>query len=318
MERTEEKREHPPLWAQAREGKVVPCASFYRRGVKAVILDWAGTTVDFGCIAPATVFVEIFRREGVEITMEEAREPMGLAKKDHIRVICSMESVRSRWESAHGKIPDEEDVDRLHADFEPELQASIREHADLISGTQELVSTLRKRGIKIGSSTGYSASTMEILIEEAGMRGYEPDAFVSPDEVPAGRPYPWMCHLNAMKLNVYPMQSMIKIGDTAVDIQEGRNAGMWTIGLAKSGNEIGLTMGDLLLMDPVEFRKRLDAAYWKLYRAGAHYVVDGIWDCLELIDDIDERSRRGQTPFETYPVMVQDELRRLGRHRAIK
>ena len=318
MERTEEKRERPPARAQAREGKVPSRASLYRGGVKAVVLDWAGTTVDFGCIAPAAVFVEIFTREGVEITMEEARGPMGLAKKDHIRAICSMGSVRSRWEGVHGRAPDEEDVARLYARFEPDLHASIREHADLISGTQEFVSALRKRGIKIGSSTGYSAATMEILIEEAGIRGYEPDAFVSPDEVFAGRPYPWMCHLNAMKLNVHPMQSMIKIGDTAVDIQEGLNAGMWTIGLAKSGNEIGLTMGELLLMEPVEFRKRLDAAYWKLYRAGAHYVVDGIWDCLELIDDIDERSKRGQTPFETYPVIVQDELRRPGRRGAIK
>ena len=64
----------------------------FRGELKAVILDWAGTTVDFGCFAPAGVFVEVFKRKGVEITMDEARGPMGLHKKDHIRTVAKMNS----------------------------------------------------------------------------------------------------------------------------------------------------------------------------------------------------------------------------------
>jgi phosphonoacetaldehyde hydrolase len=267
-------------------------------GVKAVILDWAGTTVDFGCVAPAAVFVDIFKKEGVEITVEEARGPMGLAKKDHIRALCAAEGIRARWQAAHGKVPGEVDVERLYASFTPALNASILHHSDLVPGTLEFAAAMRKRGIKIGSTTGYSLETMEILREDSKKRGYEPDALVSPSEVPAGRPFPWMCYLNAIKLGTYPMRSMVKIGDTVADIREGLNAGMWAVGLAKSGNEIGLTMGELLLMDPQEFRRRLDAAYGTLRDAGAHYVVDGIWDCLGVIDDIDERLKGGMTPLE--------------------
>ena len=284
-------------------------------GVKAVVLDWAGTTVDFGCVAPAAVFVDVFRKEGVEITMEEARGPMGLAKKDHIRVLCRAESIRARWNATHGKAPGEEDVEGLHSSFTLALNSSILNHSDLIPGTLEFVAALRKRGIKIGSTTGYSAETMEILLEDSRKRGYEPDALVSPDEVPAGRPYPWMCYTNAIKLEAYPMRGMVKIGDTVADIQEGLNAGMWTVGLAKSGNEIGLTMGELLLMDPQEFRRRLEAAYGRLRETGAHYVVDGIWDCLGVIDDIDERLKRGLSPLEVRQNTCTGEPARNGRGR---
>src|SRR5207244_3466452 len=76
---------------------------------------------------------------------------------------------------------------------------------------------------------------------EAAQRGYAPDCIVCPDEVPTGRPYPWMCYQNAIRLGVYPMQAMVKIGDSLADIEEGLNAGMWTIGLALSDNMLGLS-----------------------------------------------------------------------------
>ena len=79
----------------------------YRGPLKAILLDWAGTTMDYGCMAPAVVFMDVFKRKGVEITIDEAREPMGAHKKVHIRQISKNENVAKRWEQKHGRKPNE-------------------------------------------------------------------------------------------------------------------------------------------------------------------------------------------------------------------
>ena len=81
--------------------------------LRAVIFDLAGTLVDYGSCAPAGVFIEVFRRNGVKITTAQAREPMGSHKRDHVAAITRMPEVAASWEEAHGKQVREEDVDAL-------------------------------------------------------------------------------------------------------------------------------------------------------------------------------------------------------------
>ena len=268
----------------------------YRGPLKAVLLDWAGTTMDYGCYAPAVVFVAVYKKHGVEITMAEAREPMGAHKKVHIRKISQIPRVAGRWREVHGRGCTEQDVDAMFADFIPMQLACLADYADLIPGCVEAVAAFRRRGLKIGSTTGYMVEMMEILLREAKARGYEPDATVCAAEVPAGRPEPWMCLRNAERLGVYPMEAVVKIGDTLPDIAEGLNAGMWTIGLAKTGNEVGLTAQEIEQADPREMAYRLGRARQRMAQAGSHYVVDGIWDCDPIIDDINARLSRGEKP----------------------
>ncbi|MFQ5792796.1 MAG: phosphonoacetaldehyde hydrolase [Acidobacteriota bacterium] len=268
----------------------------YRGRLKAVILDWAGTTVDYGCYAPAVVFVEVYKRQRVPITMEQARIPMGAHKKVHIRELSKMEDVIAIWEKVHGRKPNEADVDAMFEDFVPLQLDCLADYAELIPGTVEAVAAFRKRGLKIGSSTGYIGEMMKLLLEEAKKRGYEPDASVCATDVPAGRPHPWMCLKNAMDLSVYPMEAIVKIGDTLPDIWEGLNAGMWTVGLAKTGNEMGLTEAEIKALDPEIRKTRLQRAYQRLTQAGAHYVVDGIWDVEPVLDEIQARLARGERP----------------------
>ena len=268
----------------------------YRGSLKAVILDWAGTTMDYGCFAPAVVFVEVYNRKNVPISIEQARIPMGAHKKVHIRELSQMEAVAARWQEVHGQKPSEDDVGAMFQDFVPLQLKCLADYADLIPGTIEAVARFRKRGLKIGSSTGYLGEMMELLLEEARKRGYEPDASVCASDVPAGRPQPWMCLENAKKLEVYPMESIVKIGDTLPDIWEGLNAGMWTIGLAKTGNEMGLTLKEIDALDPEIYERRLKRAYDRLAQAGAHYVVDGIGDVEPALDEIQARLSRGDKP----------------------
>jgi len=254
----------------------------YRGPLKAIILDWAGTTMDYGCYAPAVVFVEVYRRQGVPIT--------------NIQKILALESVAQRWEAAHGRKPTGQDVEVMFQEFVPRQLACLPDYADLIPGALEAASDFRRRGMKIGSTTGYTREMMELVVGEARQRGYEPDSSVCATDVPAGRPEPWMCLQNAMNLRVYPMEAVVKVDDTLPGIEEGLNAGMWTVGLARTGNEIGLNEEEISALAPDVLQVRLDRAYNRMHQAGAHYVVDGIWDVPAILDAINARLAGGEKP----------------------
>lgn len=268
----------------------------YRGPVKALVLDWAGTAVDYGCIGPVAVFLEVFKRRGVEPTIEEARGPMGLMKKDHIRAMCNTPSLAERWAAVHGKTPGEDDVDAMYLETEPLMVGCIKNHSTLIPGLLDAVAAFRGMGLKIGSSTGYTGSMMDVLRPEAARQGYEPDAVYCSTDVPAGRPYPWMCYRNAIDLGVYPMEAMVKVGDTVSDVQEGLNAGMWTVALSKSGNELGLPLEEVECLPTAVLTARLSLVEDRLVEAGAHYVVEDITQVPDVIEDINDRLSQGEQP----------------------
>jgi phosphonoacetaldehyde hydrolase len=207
-----------------------------------------------------------------------------------------MPEVAAHWKAAHGHLPVENDVQALYEAFIPRQIACIAEYADLIPGVKETVDGFHALGLKVGSCTGYTRAMMTPLLPEARKRGYDPDALVCPDEVIGGRPAPWMCYLNAMKLGIYPMEALVKIGDTLVDIAEGLNAGMWTIGLAKTGNELGLTEAEVNSLPTESLQAKLAPIYRKMYEAGAHYVVDSLADTLPILDHISARLAQGEKP----------------------
>lgn len=268
----------------------------YRGPLQAVILDWAGTTVDYGSRAPAMVFVEAFKQHRLEITLSEAREPMGMAKKEHIRTIMRMPAVAERWQAVHGQASSEAEVEAIYETFIPLQLAALPQYAELIPGTLEAVAYFRRCGLKLGSNTGYNRDMVNILLAEARKQGYEPDSTVCASDVPAGRPEPWMAWRNAMELRVYPPEAILKIDDTIPGIEEGLNAGMWTIGLAKTGNELGLSQAEVAALDAQTLQARLKQAYQHLYQAGAHYVVDEIGDVPAVLAEISTRLNRGEKP----------------------
>jgi phosphonoacetaldehyde hydrolase len=268
----------------------------YRGPIEAVLLDWAGTTMDFGCIAPAVVFVQVYERRKVPITIDEARAPMGAHKRVHIQKISELDSVRRRWQEAHGRAPNETDVDAMFAEFVPLQLACLSQYSKLIPGTLEAVAELRRRKIKIGSTTGYLTEMMKINRDDARRQGYEPDSTVCASDVPAGRPYPHMCLQNAINLQVTTVHACVKVDDTIPGVEEGLNAGMWTVGLAVSGNEVGLPLEQWQALPESEKAAKRARAHGRMQQCGAHYVVDTIADLVPCIDDIQQRIARGETP----------------------
>src|SRR5262249_42402390 len=135
-----------------------------------------------------------------------------------------------------------------------------------------------------------------IVIHAAAQGGYSPDASVTPDEAPAGRPGPWMCYRNAILLEVFPLEACVKIGDTPVDIAEGLNAGMWTIGVIEGGNEIGLSIAEWEALAPDDRHTLTERARRRLLDAGAHEVVSSLAACDAALDRIESLLRTGERP----------------------
>ena len=268
----------------------------YTGSVQAVVLDWAGTAVDHGCMAPAAVFVEVFKSFDIDVTTRQARMFMGVEKKAHIRKMCALDEVSSAWQAKHGRIPDENDIQDLYDKTFSLMNKAITDNADPIEGVVETMDKLRTMGIKVGSSTGYVSGMMEVLVPLAEEKGYKPDAVFCSSDAPAGRPFPWMCYLNAMALGVYPMEAMVKIGDTVADIEEGLNAGMWTVGVTRTGNELGLPAAETAALDPEILKQRLSEIETRFRQAGVHYVVESAADVLPVIEDINARLAKGQLP----------------------
>ena len=263
----------------------------YHGQLQAVILDWAGTTVDYGSLAPVRTLERVFARADVAVTDSEIRQAMGLPKKDHIRAILSVPRVRNEWAQVHRHHPCETDVERLYDDFVPLQFSCLLEYSAIIPGVVETLERFRIRGLKIGTTTGYTREMLDLLVEAGKKAGYVPDCNLAPGDVGAGRPLPFMVYETAVRLRVYPLPAIVKIGDTPADVQEGLNAGAWSIGVAATGNMMGLSQQEFAALQASEREERLAVARAELKRVGAHYVVDSLADVDSALDDINARLR---------------------------
>jgi len=265
--------------------------------LRAVIFDWAGTLVDHGSRAPVAALQDVFAAAGVPVAAAEARLSMGIAKRDHIGAILALPRVAKAWELRHGTAPVEADLDALYADFLPKQIECLGRYSGLIAGVPGTAEGLRSRGMRIGSTTGYTRTMLDFLVERAREQAFRPDCAICPQDVPGGgRPAPWMCWLNAIRLEVSPLWSMVKIGDTPSDIEEGLNAGMWTIGVTRTGNEAGLTEEEWNSATAPERAAVIARARKRLLEAGAHYLVESAGECLDTIDEIAGRLSSGERP----------------------
>ncbi len=263
---------------------------------KAAIFDWAGTTVDFGSFAPMGVFIKAMAEFGIEVTIGEARAPMGAAKWDHIQTMLHMPRITEQWIAHYGKAPDDADVDAIFKVFVPLNETVAADYADLIPGTVATMEALRARGMKIGSTTGYTRSIMAHVLPVAAAQGYSPDNLVCSDDLSEGRPGPLGIYKCMIDLGVYPPSALIKVDDTAPGIAEGVSAGCVTVGIALSGNAVGRTAEELSRMSDADIAECRAAATDVLKAAGADYVIDTVADLPDLVAQIEAGAATGGRP----------------------
>jgi phosphonoacetaldehyde hydrolase len=266
--------------------------------IKAVILDWAGTVVDHGSRAPMGAFVRAFAQFGVTITIDDARGPMGMAKRDHIRMVGLTPSVAANWQAAHGRVMSEADIDAVMAVFEPMNVASVAAHADFIPGALEALAELRGRGLRIAATTGYTRPILDVLAPIAAAGGYTPEFTICAGDLPAGRPSPLMMWHAMARLGIWPARHVVKVDDTPPGIGEGAAAGTWTVGLALSGNIAGLSAEELAAASAADKAAIRLKAQAELYAAGADAVIDSLADLPGCIATLEARMAAGARPGE--------------------
>jgi phosphonoacetaldehyde hydrolase len=264
--------------------------------LEAVIFDWAGTLSDFGSRAPLSAFVTLFENNGVEVSLDEARGPMGTEKKEHVRRMLAMPRIRAAWRHAHGSDATEGNIDELYRQLIPIQRAAIARHSTLVPGALESYRALRDLHIKIGSTTGYGRAMVGPMLERASEQGLATDCVVTSDEVPRPRPSPAGALKNAIELGVSDVRHCLKVDDTQPGIDEGRSAGMWTAVVVVSGNAVGLSFEDWSRLSPKEQGDLREQGYRAVGRFGAHFEIDSVADLPQVVADINRRLVRGERP----------------------
>lgn len=267
--------------------------------VVAVLFDWAGTMIDFGSRAPVMAMSQLFEKAGVPADEATIRRYMGMAKREHVVSILSEEAMAKRWRAAKGCDWSEADVDALMIDLEPAMAASAALCRDLIPGATTCASALRNKGIKVGSTTGYTRAMMADIIPAAAEQGYAPDAIVCAGETALGRPAPLMLWQAMAELSAWPAGRCVAVDDAPVGIAAGRNAGLWTIGLAGSGNGVGMAYGDFVALSAEDRLARMTPVIGEFTVAGADFVIESVADLHLAIGAIETGLSQGQLPGAT-------------------
>ena len=264
--------------------------------LQAVIFDWAGTILDHGSRAPMGAFVKAFAAFGVSITIADARGPMGVAKRDHIRMVGQAPAVAAAWEQKYGRLFNEADIDALFEAFEPMNIAAVRDHADFIPGALETIAELKASGLRIGSTTGYTRPIMEELMPIAAARGYVPEIAVCAGDLAAGRPSPLMMWHAMAQMGIWPAHTVVKVDDTLPGIYEGTAAGTWTVGVTLSGNMVGLSAEELAALSEAERSRLREQAEAAMRSVGADIVIDSVADLPGAIERISASLKAGERP----------------------
>jgi phosphonoacetaldehyde hydrolase len=267
-----------------------------KRKIKLVVFDLAGTVVDYGSRAPAGVFCELFRRHGIAASDAEARIPMGRHKRDHIAEMFAMPSIAAQWRKIHGKDWNEADVDALFDEFLPLQLAALPDYSEAIPGTAEMLASLRKMGIKTATTTGYNHAMTDLLLHKLAIQDIAFDFSCCAAEVASGRPHPWMIFRCMEALGVYPSCSVVNVGDTIADIEAGVNAAVWSVGVTKTGNMIGLSREQMDALDLEEVELMLDVATRTMRDAGADTVVESVVALPMVLRLIEKELDMGMSP----------------------
>ncbi|GGP11092.1 phosphonoacetaldehyde hydrolase [Oceanobacillus neutriphilus] len=261
--------------------------------VEGIIFDWAGTTVDFGCFAPVNAFVTVFKKAGIEVTIEEAREPMGLTKIDHVRTMLSMPRISALWKEEYGREFTEQDVENLNADFESALMETLAAYTDPKPEVLETIEQLRKQGLKIGSSSGYTQKMMEVVVPEAEKKGYRPDFYITADGTGGlGRPYPYMVYRNMEALKLTAARHVVKVGDTIPDIDEALNAEVWSVAVVIGSSEMGLSEEEFDALSEAEQEELIIGIEKTFIEHGADYTIRTLGELPGIIEEINQRLQK--------------------------
>ena len=281
--------------------------------IKSVILDFSGTTVDPYVIAPAITFVEVFKKHGISINMDQARAPMGLRKDIHIEKILKNPEISNKWIEIYNRPFNKNDIINIYNDFIPLQLECLPKYSNLIPGTENSLNKLKKKyDLSIGVTTGFSQEMCDIIINNTKKQGFIPDSYVGGDAVSNNmgfRPSPFMIYENMKLLGTWPPKSVIKVDDTVSGIEEGINAGCWTVGVYKYGNYVNLnSLDEANIINKNVLKHKEDASKNKLIASGADFVIPDISYLDHVVEIINSKLKNNDKITKNYSYHGHEEL----------
>ena len=158
--------------------------------------------------------------------------------------------------------------------------------------------TLRSQGLKIGSTTGYTQIMMDVVVPNALKKGYGPDFYITPDGTNSlGRPYPYMIYRNMEALKLSAAWKVVKVGDTASDIKEGVNAGVWSVGVIIGSSEMGLSLDEFNALSESDKEGIISKTEESFLNNGADFTIKSMSELPQLIEKINGLIAEGKRPF---------------------
>jgi phosphonoacetaldehyde hydrolase len=262
-------------------------ASFrYKGKIKGIIFDTVGVLVDCGCLHHNKAIANIFKMRNIELKESLIRNFNGLTLKDQLKKIVTDRRVLNDWKKIYGNKPNDEDLAMLLQDLINRIAASIPEKDYIIDSYKKKFNKLNNKGYKIALTCEYPPALASLIFDKLQKDGFKFSQSITINDTMVGAPFPWMCYMSAIKLNVFPLNAIIRVGDSPYNIEEGINANMWTAGVVNTGNLIGLSKDEMRRKGVDKLHKKVKSAYKKFKKKGAHYVIDSINDISWVIDDI--------------------------------
>ena len=181
-----------------------------------VVFDMAGTTIaDSGQVPDA--FSTVLDRHGITVDDAALRAVRGASKRDAIRHFVAQK---------HSTGVDAQ-TDRIYTEFCDYLAQLFNSGGvKAIAGAAGTFAWLRERKIKVALNTGFDRPTADLILDAVGWRNGVADTIVTGDEVALGRPAPFLIFRSMENTGVTSVHEVMCVGDTVLDLEAGRNAGV--------------------------------------------------------------------------------------------
>jgi phosphonoacetaldehyde hydrolase len=241
----------------------------------AVIFDLSGVLVDFGMHIPVMAVSRAFRYHNIYVPEKNIRENISKNQEHYIKSLCNFNNCRNKF-------------DYIYSDYLNELIIlnSSSEFNQPINGAANTTNTLRKLGYKIGITTFYNKATFNVIDKKLKQEGIVYDSVVCNDEVVLGKPEPFMLYKITNRLNI-PTSKCIKVGESYLNILEGKNAKVDTINVIDSSND--MAMDEQIFDDTseaIKYYKRINIMSNLMNYPMPKYFVPSIGDIGKVLNKI--------------------------------
>ena len=261
--------------------------------IKACIFDLGGTIVDKYSLSPLLSLQKAYSLKKLYVPNKLIIKDMGKHKFEHIRELCNENLINTQFRIHNDRDISTIDMESIFNDFNDIQIQYMNMNLNIIPETSSIIHYLRQNDIKVGITTGFNNVQMNIAVDKLRYNHIIIDSAVSSEF--SSRPLPHMIRKNMNNLQIEDPKQVIKIDDTCVGIQEGINAGCYTVGVARWSVNMDMFSLDTLTKEAFTeacfnhtdiINHKLIESRRRLKEAGADFVIDTLDELPSIIKSI--------------------------------